>query len=174
MDTPLTARSGVRWQVYTCFLMSRMLAIDETRQEGQLTQLTFEGFMEAIVRIAMIKALPTDREMQRRGFMLPGEYLGALLDQGSVFYEAWVLHAQKQQQRGRADPIWRRLDVLILVMVGVVQFGVEKQPGGASLLLRGSPDERLSLEEVKRYYQRPTRFVFEGGAGSKANKKQGK
>jgi hypothetical protein len=58
--------------------------------------------------------------------------------------EAWVTASKRGQVLGRADPIFRRLDMLILLIVGVMQFGVELQPGGPSLLLRGHPDEILS------------------------------
>ena len=92
--------------------------------------------------------------------------MGPYSSKGPPFFESWKTHAQLQQQKGRADPIWRRLDVLVLLIIGVVQFGVEKQPGGASVLLRGSPDEMLSLEEIKRYSKRPSRNVFDGGGES--------
>ena len=41
------------------------------------------------------------------------------------------------------------------------RYGVELQPGGPTVLLRGHPDEILSLDEVKRYWKKPTRHVFE-------------
>ena len=52
---------------------------------------------------------------------------------------------------------------MVLLMVSVIQYGVEQQPGGATLLLRGSPDERVTLKEVKRYLKKPTRYIFTGG-----------
>ena len=71
-------------------------------------------------------------------------------------------HASKRAQHaGKADPIYRRVDQLVLLIVSVMQFGVELQPGGPSLLIRGHPDEVLSLEEVRRYCKQPTRRVFE-------------
>lgn len=64
--------------------------------------------------------------------------------------EAWVLASKRSQELGRADPIYRRVDTLALLIVAVMQYGVEQQPGGPSVLLRGHPDEMLSLEEVAR------------------------
>ena len=152
---------------YLTFARSRMLVIDETTRKsqiGQLTQLTYEGFAEAIVRLAVIKALPTDKEMKKSGFQYPGEYLGALLAQGVPFYDAWLDTARRKQQKGRSDPIWRRLDTFILLVVSIMQYGVEKTPGGAKLLLRGSPDEIVSSEEVRRYFKSPTPTIFEGSS----------
>lgn len=128
---------------------------------GLLTQLSYEGFLEAIVRLALVKALPTDKEMRRHGFEYPGEFVGALLDQGQPAYQGWLHSARLKQKRGLADPIWRRVDMLVLLIVSIMQFGVEKTKGGATLLLRGSPDEVLSLEEVKRFFKKPTPYVFE-------------
>ena len=50
--------------------------------------------------------------------------------------------------------------MLILLIVSVMQYGVECQPGGPTVLLRGHPDEILSHEEVHRYWKRPTRHVL--------------
>jgi hypothetical protein len=64
-------------------------------------------------------------------------------------------------RKGQGDPIWRRVDMLCLLFVGVMQFGIEKSKKGALLLLRGSPDEVLTKEEVMRFWKSPTPLVFE-------------
>eukprot|EP00322_Chrysochromulina_rotalis_P001063 CAMPEP_0115827542 /NCGR_PEP_ID=MMETSP0287-20121206/99_1 /TAXON_ID=412157 /ORGANISM="Chrysochromulina rotalis, Strain UIO044" /LENGTH=561 /DNA_ID=CAMNT_0003280705 /DNA_START=27 /DNA_END=1714 /DNA_ORIENTATION=+ len=152
-------------RVFIIYAHSRMLTIDENSQKGQTTgqlhQLTFESFLEAIVRLAEAKALPSDREMKRSGFHYPGEFFGDLIDQGSALYYAWREKATRRLRAGKADPIWRRVDMLVLLMVSIVQYGVEKQPHGAKLLLRGSPDESIAFEEVRRFRRKPTPHVFE-------------
>ena len=46
---------GVR-NLYLIFVQSRMASIDETTSKSiHLTQLPFEGFMEAIVRLSLLK-----------------------------------------------------------------------------------------------------------------------
>ena len=167
-DLGLAKECGVR-QLHLIFAQSRMAVIDEARtraHQGQLTQLPFEGFCEAMVRLAMLKALPSDKEMKKNGFCFPGEYVGAILTRGMQMYEAWVKVSKRRNDIGRGDPIFGRVDMLLLLVVSVVQFGVEQQVGGPTLLLRGHPDELLSLEEVNRYWKSPTRNVFEGGAAS--------
>lgn len=165
-------------KAYLVFAQSRMIVVDETglmvkngatvkNSRSQLTQLSYEGFLEAIVRVALIKGLPSDKEMRRQGFQYPGELFGAKLDLGLVAFNEWIEYCRLKNRRGHGDPIWRRLDMLLLLIVNVMQFGVEKTEGGAALLLRGSPDEMLSFEEVKRYAAHPTTHVFETGGGSK-------
>ena len=158
-------------KVNVMFAQSRMMVVHEgssggnekASQKSQLTQLSYESFLEALVRLAVAKALPSDSEMRRHGFQFPGELFGAKLDLGVSAFRRWIEQLQQKQRRGLGDPIWRRLDVLILLMINIMQFGVEKTEGGAALLLRGSPDETLSLEEVKRYCNQPTPNVFETG-----------
>ena len=99
--------------------------------------------------------------MRKHGYEYPGEFIGALLDQGQATYQTWLHSARLKQKRGVADPIWRRVDAMVLLIVSIMQFGVEKTKGGASLLLRGHPDEVLTFEEVKRFFKKPTPFVFE-------------
>jgi hypothetical protein len=53
--------------------------------------------------------------------------------------------------------------MFLLLIIGVMQYGIEQQKGGPSLLLRGSPDEILTVEEVTRYIRKPMRNVFGGG-----------
>jgi hypothetical protein len=50
--------------------------------------------------------------------------------------------------------------MLVLLIVGIMQFGVEKTTRGATLLLRGSPNQMLSAEEVRRFFKKPTPYVF--------------
>ena len=48
-----------------CFVWSRMCVVDERTELGHLREenLPFEGFLEAIVRLSLIKAFPTDEEI---------------------------------------------------------------------------------------------------------------
>lgn len=159
-DIGFTKECGVR-QLYLVFAQSRMATIKESNLRGQINNLTYESFLEAIVRLAVLKALPTDKELKKNAFQYPGEYVGAILSRGLAVYEAWVVANRRAQLAGRSDPIFRRVDVLILLIISVMQYGVEQQPGGPSVLLRGHPDEILTLDEVNRYWKKPTRHVFE-------------
>jgi hypothetical protein len=67
-DVGFVKEVGIR-TLYVIFAQSRMTSIIESsRKTGQLTQLSYEGFLEAIVRLAMAKALPTDKELKKHDF----------------------------------------------------------------------------------------------------------
>ena len=54
-DLGFTKECGVR-QLFLVFAHSRMTVIQESKKSGQLTQLSYEGFLEAIVRLSLLKA----------------------------------------------------------------------------------------------------------------------
>jgi len=156
-------------KVIIAFSLSRMVTIDESarkNQIGTLTQISFEGFLEAIVRLTLLKAMPTDKEMRRHGFEYPGEFFGSLMEMGPAVYQSWLTKARLKQQRGLTDPIWRRLDMFVLLIICIVQFGVAKCKNGAKVLLRGHPDEEISYEEAYYFFRKPTPYVFETNTGA--------
>ena len=62
-DLGLVKEISVR-RTFHIFSHARCATIDESTRKsqiGQLTQLSYEGFLEAIVRLSMAKALPTDK-----------------------------------------------------------------------------------------------------------------
>lgn len=72
VDEHLTAR-----EVAQTFVYSRLLVVDEQSVKGRskLVQLRFEDFLEAVVRLAYMKALPTAEEIAQQGFRHAGEFL---------------------------------------------------------------------------------------------------
>jgi len=63
-----------------CFAWSRMCVVDETKPRGRLreTHLPFEGFCEAMVRLSVLKALPTDDEIKELDCNDAGEFFAKL------------------------------------------------------------------------------------------------
>ena len=81
-----TKECGVR-NLFLIFAQSRMSVVQESnrkadRSGGLLTQLPYEGFLECIVRLALLKALPTDKEMQKKDFQVPRSTLGTCTWEG--------------------------------------------------------------------------------------------
>ena len=66
--------------VLLTFLWSRMAVINGRTERGSLKEscLPFEGFIEALCRIAVLKALPTDDEIAKSSCASVGQYLTML------------------------------------------------------------------------------------------------
>ena len=77
VDQFVTARD-----VDQAFIQSRMLVVDEETVKGRsrLVQLRYEDFLEAIVRLAYQKAMPTDDEISQASSKHAGEYLAWLAE----------------------------------------------------------------------------------------------
>ena len=52
-----------------CFSWARMVVVDDTNAKGffKETHLPFEGFLEGLCRVAVLKALPSDAEVEAAG-----------------------------------------------------------------------------------------------------------
>ena len=87
-----------------CFVWSRMRVVDEKSAHGKarLTQLAFEDMLEGFVRVATMKALPTDAEVAEAGKPDAGEFLIHLRAQPAV-YDAF-LEARDASSRWNAPP----------------------------------------------------------------------
>ena len=84
----LSADLGER-DVTLCFSWSRM-CVGDSKTLGGLkrdSNLPFEGFLEAICRMAMMKALPTDDEIISAGCTNAGTYVARLLQSSTAGYK---------------------------------------------------------------------------------------
>lgn len=85
------------------FVWSRMCVIDSRTERGYMRDscLPFEGFLEAIVRLSCLKALPTDSEIRSAGCGHAGSFVAKLKLEDEERYEAWLLQ--------RATPLTQTL-----------------------------------------------------------------
>lgn len=60
------------------FLWSRMAVLDEIKDYGRYTSLTFVDFLEALGRVADMKSLPTDSDLDAAGGCQAGGYEAAI------------------------------------------------------------------------------------------------
>ena len=153
-------------KVGTIFSNSRMMVINEYSKSGksvQLERLPFEGFLEAMVRVADVKILPLEDEVRESGYKYPGEYLHSLRPDGQLeLYKAWAVKTKRaRDQEDVSDPIWSRLEYLILIIVFVMQQGTQAShcatgvKADTGLRTRASDDIALSTTEVNKYLKNP-------------------
>ena len=98
IDNNITQR-----EVRLAFLWSRMLVVDENTLKGRthVLQLRFEDFLEMVVRLAYMMAMPTEEDLEAAGVVHAGEYLQWL----SGYPEE-----EKQFKRARCRAIGEPLD----------------------------------------------------------------
>lgn len=77
-------------------MLSRCLTVDEecVKHKPKIENLSLEDFYEALCRVAMLKALPTDDEVAEAGFADAGEFLLELQEEPNdhaEYLEEWEL-----------------------------------------------------------------------------------
>ena len=79
--------------VVQTFLWSRMVVVNGRTERGFLKEscLPFEGFMEALCRTSVLKALPTDDEVGASGCGTVGEYMEMIKAEDEARYEEMLI-----------------------------------------------------------------------------------
>ena len=113
-----------------CFSLSRMAVIDGRTAKGKLkeTNLPFEGFMEALCRLSVVKALPTDEELARLQCPDAGVFMQRLLssdfdDQTMDEFDPNVFFAERGADWGETprQPMHRCLSHTIACIIRAVE-----------------------------------------------------
>lgn len=90
------------------------------KQQLRASVLPFEGFMEAVCRVATMKALPTQDEVRGGGFSDAAGYLEALQAMDDVSFNDFLLHRKiewgDKLQRDPEDFPWR-LEAMISILL---------------------------------------------------------
>eukprot|EP00908_Phaeocystis_cordata_P015883 Transcript_27082.p1 GENE.Transcript_27082~~Transcript_27082.p1 ORF type:complete len:457 (+),score=202.30 Transcript_27082:735-2105(+) len=117
-----------------CFACSRMLVVDETTPLGwrRTTNLTFEDFLEAFVRAALLKPLPTPAEVQKAGYRDAGEFVLKMRTDDPAGWNNWAtkhtvtweaaMQAEEAEPGKLAypklrQPVERCVEALLMLMV---------------------------------------------------------
>jgi hypothetical protein len=137
------------------FVFSRLRAIDENSQRGKarLNLFCFEDFLEAIVRCATMKALPTTAELLLLGATDCGTFMTELRANPQA-YTIFVEARERSWGDKLRQPIARCVEHLLSLLVRTVESSTS-----------GGSDCKLSKSEV-------VRFRHQGGANigdAKAN-----
>jgi hypothetical protein len=126
-----------------CFAYSRMLVANPSSERGRRHEchLPFEGFLEAIVRAAILKALPTDGEIEGAPTEVQdaGSFLMRLEVEDHEEYKRMMLE-RKTQWAGEPDqPIERCVSHLIAVIIRRIE---EDTAGADDLQLKDAEMDR--------------------------------
>lgn len=105
-----------------CFVWSRMRVVKESEAKSRkkLLQLGMEDFLEAIVRVATMKALPTDKDVEASGCADGGEFLLSLELGDPDEFDDFLQKNNPRNHRWRGkplQPVHRAVDHLIAMIV---------------------------------------------------------
>ena len=98
--------------------------------------LPFEGFLEGLVRLSRLKALPTDSDLIASGCADAGTYVRRLKDQEGGKYRAFL------EGRVNVQPVARATEHLISVIIRNIEVAVS---------LADRIDGKLTAVEVKKW-----------------------
>lgn len=106
-----------------CFTFSRMAVIDGSSMKGngRETQLPFEGFLEAIVRLSALKALPTDEEVESAGVKDAFEYLAQLRAKDVEEYNDMLMKRSSPMGAEPPQPIHRCVEHTIRIIIRTIE-----------------------------------------------------
>ena len=132
------------------FTWARIRGIRDNSQASliKLRNLYFEDFMEAIIRLSMVVALPTDEDLSELGVTDAGEYLISLAKDSPSFYREYVKTRKGSWFGPPKQPIWRCIDHLILYCERLIEANS-----------RGDKDLTVSEQEVRQFARSRTKGV---------------
>ena len=142
-DMRLVDREFTPREATLCFVWSRMRVVDEScaTSRRRLVHLGFEDFLEAIVRLCTMKALPTDDQIDEAGAEDAGEFILELQKDP----KAWDNFLSENEQTWDVEPpqpIARCVDHLLTLLVRVVELNT----AGAHV------DGSASTSEVRKFW----------------------
>lgn len=114
--------------VNLAFTWSRMVVPHPYSTAGALRNqnLSFEGFLEALCRIAAVKALPTDEQVAEAGHEDAGSYLAALRADSPAAHEALTLTQGRPWGGTPFQPVQRGVNQLVHIIMHTVTQSVAK------------------------------------------------
>jgi len=120
------------------FVCSRMAVIDGRSAIGRAKErcLPFEGFLEGLVRLTRLKALPTDGDLAASGCADAGTYVRRLRDEEGGKYRAFLTG------RVNVQPVARATEHLISLIIRNIEVAVS---------LADRIDGKLTAVEVKKW-----------------------
>lgn len=112
-----------------CFVRSRMNIVDEQNDKSRIkwTHLSFEDFCEALCRVAVIKALPTDEEVEAAGCSNAAQYLLNLEERDLAAYNRFLMERRRSSAKIQdLQPVARCLEHLVHMIIVTAQGGLAR------------------------------------------------
>lgn len=125
-----------------CFVWSRMSVVDGRTHKGKHKEsfLPFEGFLEAICRVAVLKAFPTDAEIRNAGCAHAGAYLDQLEEEDSEAYEELI---ESRNTDFGDEPDYQPIHRCVAHLIEMMIYRIEKLCGG-----QGDDANTLTISEL--------------------------
>ena len=118
-----------------CFLWSIMAVVDGQSRGGRLREscLPFEGFLEALCRVAAFKVLPTDAEISQSGCLDAAACVHHMRKKDAVGYARMLKERAKIWGELPQQPVHRCVDHLIHIILRSIEGseGGKESDGGA-------------------------------------------
>ena len=150
------------------FVFSRLRVVDEESERGKrkLSTLSFEDFLEALVRVATMKALPTRAELALLGARDAGTFLIELRS-NPTGYAAFV----KARVRGWDDPlrqpIHRCLEHLLSLIIRTIELGMPGGSAGGGADVNVFTRRMTTVSSTSSFCRRPAAAVAAASLGVK-------
>ena len=107
------------------------------------THLPFEGFLEALCRVSVLKALPTDHEIDAAGASHAGTHLETMRKDDRAGYEK--LMATRAQPFEEEEPRLQPLHRCVAHLLEVLFYAIESTAKGHDLLVTSKVMEKWIL-----------------------------
>ena len=148
----------------SAFVLSRMRVMreNEVRGRARLLQLCFEDFFEALIRLCLQKALPTDQEIALAESADAGVYLLEMqMEEGGAAWPDFLATHEPPAdgEPSGGQPVDRALEHLLALMVRSIQLVVV----GRRALESNSLE--LSAEQVRAFHKLGGRTSSRAGVG---------
>jgi len=152
------------------FVWSRMWVVDEDnpRHRERVENLRFWDFLEAIIRVAQSKAIPTDDEWQRAGYCDGGEYLLQREADDPIGFAQFVAASNRKWWEATRQPIHKNLVITLQLMMRCLKGNIERWYKDGSIAKaekQGQKNRQRSLASPKRGALPAPAVLAKGGEG---------
>jgi hypothetical protein len=114
------------------FAWSRMVVVHGSSSKGAIkeNQLPFEGFVEALIRVSILKALPTMEDIDEDGSVDVVEYMGRMTPGQMVHSEFLELRAAPWGEPPKLPHVDLRIEMLVRLAVNRIRLVLKARSSG--------------------------------------------